>query len=287
MQETNIREQLADANQKFGELFSSVSEEQLNTIPFRDSWTPAQVAQHVFKSEAGMLQALHASAHEADRDAYAGVPNIKRIFLDFTTKLNSPEMVVPEQKEYNKKELLQKLTDVAAMLTNAIPGVNQKELVTGLPTGDITKGEIIHFLLYHTRRHTYQLEHVMETLRDKTKAEAATHERIIRLVNDAFIKNDMLLFLSYCTDDIEWNMIGETTWKGKDAILQAMMAKPGEGPDSVIDLVITEGSKTVGTGKFNMLNEKGETKHYQFCDIYTFKDDKIAFMESYVVAIKS
>ena len=287
MQETNIREQLAEVNQKFRELFSSVAADQVNTVPFRDSWTPAQVAQHVLKSETGMLRALQAPAKEANRDAYASVPLLRHIFLDFSTKLNSPKMAVPEQKEYNKEELLQQLNDVAVKLDNITPTLNNSELVTGLPTGDLTKGEIIHFLLYHTKRHIHQLTHVIETLHDKTKADAATQERVIRLVNDAFIKNDMPLFLSYCHDDIKWNMIGDKTIRGKDAILQEMTGKPGEGPDSIIETVITEDNKTVGTGRFSMTNKEGAKETYRFCDIYTFRDDKIASMDSYIVAVKS
>lgn len=287
MQEANITQQLADVNQTFRNLFLSVSEEQVNTVPFKDSWTPAQVARHVFKAEAGMMKALETPASETGRDAFAAVPELKHIFLDFTTKLKSPEMAVPEQKEYNKEELIRQLDGIATKLTEVIPHINNKELVTGLPAGDLTKGEIIHFLLYHTLRHIHQLEHIIETLSDTAKATAATHERIVRLVNEAFIQNDMPLFLSYCADDIEWNMIGDRILTGKDAILKAMTGKPGEGTDSTVDSMITEDNKTVGTGRFNMINKEGVKEFYQYCDIYTFRDDKITSMNSYVVAVKS
>ncbi len=286
MQETNIRQQLVETNQKFRDIFSSIDEHKINKVPFRDSWTPAQVAQHVLKSEYGMLQVLQAPAKEANRDTYAIVPQLKHIFLDFTTKLKSPEMVIPEQKDFDKAELLQQLNDVSAKLNDIIPKLNDCELVTSLPTGDLTKGEIVHFLLYHTKRHIHQMEHVIETLAGKTKAATATQKQVIDLVNDAFIKNDMPLFLSYCTDDVVWNIIGDKTIHGRDAILGAMTGKAEEGPDSVVEFTVTEGNRTAGTGRFSMANKDGEKKTYRYCDIYTFRDDKIASMDSYVVAVK-
>ena len=118
------------------------------------------------------------------------------------------------------------------------------------------------------------------------KATPANREQIIRVVNDAFAKDDMTLFLSHCTNNVVWNMIGDKTLEGKDSIRQAMTAQPGNCPDITVDTVITEGNKTVGVGRFSINNKEGLQETFQYCDVYTFEDEKIAAMDSYVVSVK-
>ncbi len=169
MQEANINQQLTDTNQQFRQLFASVQDEQINVVPFKDSWTAGQLAEHVLKSETAMLNALHTRGKKAGRDPFAHVEHLKNVFLDFSTKLKSPEFIVPEQKEYNTSELLQQFDGIANGLKETIKQVNREEMVSGLPLGEITKGEIIHFIVYHTQRHIHQLQRILEVLNKQVK----------------------------------------------------------------------------------------------------------------------
>ena len=164
MQEANINQQVTDTNQRFRQLFASVQDEQINVVPFKDSWTAGQVAEHVLKSETAMLEALHSPAKKADRDPFSHVEHLKNAFLNFSVKMKSPEFIVPEQKEYNKSEALQHLDAIAIGLDETIKQANTEEMVTGLPLGEITKGEIIHFIVYHTQRHIHQLQQILQVL---------------------------------------------------------------------------------------------------------------------------
>ncbi len=286
MQETNILQQLTEANEQFIQLFSQFNSTQINEVPFMDSWTPAQVAQHVLKSERGMLRALQMPGKKADRDPYAKVPELQSTFLNFSIKLKSPDFIIPEQKEYNKEEQLQRLNEVSSQLATTGNEVNKEEMVSGLPLGEITKGEMIHFLAYHTQRHIHQLQRILETVNNKTKSMEATHEVVVRKVNDAFRNNDMPLFLSFCTDDIIWNMVGNGITKGKEAILQMMCASTAECPDIAIEVIFSQGDRTACTGTFSMQNKEGVKEHYSFCDVYQFNNEKIKALDSYVVPVK-
>ncbi len=284
--QTEINQQLIEANQQFSQLFSSFDASQINKVPYKESWTLAQVAEHVSKSEKGMLQALHTPGKKADRDPFAKVEMLKNTFLDFSIKLHSPDFIIPEQKEYNKQALHQQLEDIASQLAETIQSTNKEELVRGLPFGDITKGEIIHFIVYHTQRHIHQLQHIFETLNDKTKAMSATHEVIIRKVNDAFRENDVPTFLSYCTEDICWNRIGFTATQGKEEITQMMNAMTSDCAELSIHTIFSEEDNTACTGTFKLADKQGTQQHFSFCDIYKFAGDKIKVLDAYVVEMQ-
>ena len=79
-------------------LISPLSEKQINTIPFEDSRTAAQLADHVTKSNKGIEQAMNTEGTIADRDPAKRAGELAGVFLDFSTKLTSPEFIVPKQQ---------------------------------------------------------------------------------------------------------------------------------------------------------------------------------------------
>lgn len=284
--QTQTKQQLTEANQQFIQLFSSFDDEQINKVPFLDSWTPAQVAEHILKSEKGMLQALKTPGKMIDRKADARAHELRDVFLNFNTKLQSPDFIIPEQRDYNKEQLYTQLVDLASQLAATIDVVNSGEAVKDIPLGEITKEEVTYFLTYHTQRHIHQLQHISKTFSDKTKAEAATKEAIIRKVNRALENNRIEEFLSYCTNDICWNMVGSACTHSKEAIRQMMNSMTSDCPKIIVDTIFSEDEKTACTGAFTLIKKEGGEQHYQFCDIYKFAGEKIETLDAYVVEIK-
>ena len=84
-------------------MISSTNESRINAVPFESSWTAAQLATHVTKSNKAITQGLHMEGKPAGRNPEAGAPNLKKMFLGFETKFQSPEFIVPENKQYNKE----------------------------------------------------------------------------------------------------------------------------------------------------------------------------------------
>ena len=97
-----INNECRETNRQLIQLFSSFSDEQINQVPFAGSWTPAQIAAHVLKSETFILQALNATGKPVDRMPDERVAELKKIFLNFTNKFQSPVFIVPEKKMYQK-----------------------------------------------------------------------------------------------------------------------------------------------------------------------------------------
>ena len=85
----------------------SFSQEQFNTIPFEGSWTAAQVAEHLWKSESGIPQVVEGTSRPTtERQGDEKMEVIKSVFLDFTSKYASPEFILPSNERKEKGDLL-------------------------------------------------------------------------------------------------------------------------------------------------------------------------------------
>jgi len=148
-------------------LLNGMSQEALNTIPFTGSWTAAQVARHIYKSQKGSDIMLLQPTEEPQRDPAERVPNYRGILLDFDHKLESPDFLIPEDKEYDKADLIDALEKTRAEILPALDNANLNETAPQpeqSPLYGSTKLEIVHFLLYHTQRHNRQIEKIKEVL---------------------------------------------------------------------------------------------------------------------------
>jgi hypothetical protein len=163
----NTIEILAELNQTledFTETLASFDEQEYNTVPYEGCWTPGQVAQHIILSVNFFTGLLAGPDTETERLPDMHVAVLKKIFLDFDTKLPSPEFIIPPLMDYNKQEQLDELERLKERLNEIIPNADMSLTCTGaqLPTmGHLTRTEIAHFLVYHTARHVHQLKKIM------------------------------------------------------------------------------------------------------------------------------
>jgi uncharacterized protein len=112
---------------------------------------------------------------------------------------------------------------------------------------------------------------------------SAKMREIVDKVNAAFAENNLEGFLSFCTDDVKWIMVGDKTVNGKVAIRQWMASMNIEPPEFTIDNVIAESDFVVAHGDMTMKDEDGEIAPYSYCDIYRFSGDKIFELRSFVI----
>jgi hypothetical protein len=147
------------------QLLALFNEKELNTVPFEGSWTAAQVGQHLFKSEKDIDQLLHAPAQVAERKPDERAAQLKELFLDFSTKMKSPDFILPEEKEYDKTALSGSLQTAKEKVVEAAKKANLTEIAPlpdEHPLVGVTKLEILHFITYHTLRHNHQLQKIRE-----------------------------------------------------------------------------------------------------------------------------
>ena len=156
----NILVQYEHTARQLLKLISSFSRDELNTIPYAGSWTAAQVVSHVTKSNQSIVQALNLEAKTTNRKPDIRVEELRTIFLDFNTKLQSPDFILPKNGTYNKEVIIADLQKSIEQLKEESENVNLSGAIHHIAFGDITKLELLHFVVYHTERHIYQLKNI-------------------------------------------------------------------------------------------------------------------------------
>ncbi|RQO75388.1 DinB family protein [Pedobacter sp. KBW06] len=150
-------------------LVSSFSQDDINCIPFEGSWTAAQVVRHLNLSNSGFLEIIHGPDKEADRPVDQKVEQVKADFLDFTTKMQSPDFILPKAGVYNKAVLLNVIEDLKARFAVVINTLDLSKICMAfeLPGyGYFTRWEAIYFVIYHSQRHSHQLRNISQKLKD-------------------------------------------------------------------------------------------------------------------------
>lgn len=145
-------------------LINEFDNEKLNTIPFKGSWTAAQVSEHVTKSNRSIAKALLLKGAIINRNPFGRVQELKNVFLDFSTKLQSPDFILPGEGQYEQKAMTDKLLESMRKIKEAANQTELLEMINHPAFGDITKFEILHFVLYHTQRHTHQLKKILAAI---------------------------------------------------------------------------------------------------------------------------
>ncbi len=113
------------------------------------------------------------------------------------------------------------------------------------------------------------------------------NKAIVEEVNKTFDNNDTEAFLSYCAEDILWIMPGSNTYKGKESIRRMMKNYSKEPPAFVIKNLIAENDLVMCNGDMKMKDKDDKLSDYVFCDVYRFKEQKIAELTSYIIKQKN
>jgi sporulation protein YlmC with PRC-barrel domain len=146
------------------QLLQSVNERNFNQKPGHDKWSIAQVADHIRLSNNSVAKALALAGKPVDRNPGERIGELKNVFLDFQTKLQSPDFIVPSKDIYDQKLLLKDLQASIQLIRERMYEDNLDELINHPAFGDISKFEILHFVLYHTQRHLRQIKEIVATL---------------------------------------------------------------------------------------------------------------------------
>jgi DinB superfamily len=148
-------------------LMLNLDENKINTVPYKDSWTAGQLFRHVTKSTNGMAKVMLMESKPAERDPGEKIPELKKTFLDFSHKMQSPDFIVPEKGPYEKQAAMEELSKSFEQLKENTNKANLTDMTEGLPLGAITKWEMLHFVLYHTQRHLHQMKKICDALKNK------------------------------------------------------------------------------------------------------------------------
>ena len=160
---TALQKNIVDTFKKFNETLSSFSEEEINTVPYKGSWTPGQVVQHIILGNSGYPELFAGKTKATIRKYDEHVKELEAIFLNFSIKMDSPDFLQPEVKNYNKNSLTLSLLKIESDLLNA--SENYDLTLTCLDFQipgfeNFTIYEWINFALVHSQRHIHQLKKI-------------------------------------------------------------------------------------------------------------------------------
>ena len=156
-----------ETSAKFLQAVAAFTPDTLNKVPFEKSWTGAQVADHILKSQARLPQMLTGPTKETGRPPEEKKEQLRKVFLDFTTKMKSPDFILPSEEPLNKEILLKRIEEKRKELEAAMQGseLTRTCLDFELPgMGPFTGLEWGWFIIYHTQRHVHQLENILKQI---------------------------------------------------------------------------------------------------------------------------
>jgi len=109
------------------------------------------------------------------------------------------------------------------------------------------------------------------------------NRKVIEDIVAAFDANDVDAILNNMTDDIEWEMLGDATMSGKDAIRQMFTGAETKMISSTKRHMIIEGDQAAVTGEVKCEGPNGTLMDMYYCDIYELTDGKVSRMISYPI----
>lgn len=160
-------EELKSTKASLIDLVNSIDVKDVDRIPFEGSWTAGQLLEHVDKAVSPQVLSDNTSATDRPADEKVGL--VKKIFLDFSTKFQSPDFIEPTEAVHDKDVQLDSLTAKFDQLANIAGTMNLQDEcldfeVPGM--GKFTRMEWIIFYLAHTQRHLHQLKNIISKLQE-------------------------------------------------------------------------------------------------------------------------
>lgn len=165
-----ILKEWIETSEQLLELISAAGEKELNEIPFPQSWTAAQVGEHLLKSY-GIVEILKSSQTKTERPADEKVEQLKGFFLNFNLKAKTAAAILPSNDFIDKENLISSLKKRIAEIKEVIQTKDLSEIceTVTLPVfGALTRAEWLHLIVYHTQRHIHQVNNIFQTLKTKS-----------------------------------------------------------------------------------------------------------------------
>jgi uncharacterized protein len=108
----------------------------------------------------------------------------------------------------------------------------------------------------------------------------------LKKANAAIAKGDNEGFLEFCTDDTQWTFVGDKILQGKEAVRQWMAITYIQPPKFDVRNLIAENDFVTALGYITMTGEHGKEARYSYCDVWRFREGKMAELTAFVIEIK-
>lgn len=110
-----------------------------------------------------------------------------------------------------------------------------------------------------------------------------SNQSVLEAANRAIGSGDIEGFLAFCTDDLEWTIVGDETLKGKDAVRRWMQTAYADPPQFTVTDMIAQADWVVAMGDIAGADDQGRQAPSAYCDVWRFRDGKMAELRAFVV----
>ncbi len=163
MNKENLAQEIHAVFGKLIGVLARFDSDQIDQIPQEGSWSAGQVGEHLLKGLSGMPRLVAGKTEKTDRPHDEKVQAIRDLFLDFSTKMQSPDFILPTQDKHDKENIIGGLRQIESELAGIAQNTDLSLVCLDfeLPGfGTFTVCEWISFFLAHAQRHTHQLENI-------------------------------------------------------------------------------------------------------------------------------
>ncbi len=163
----NIIREFEKTEKELSVIFSKFSAAETNKSTSPQSWTAAQVAEHIIKSQSNFPQLMKGHSFPTKRDPEEKREKIRKMFLDFSTKMRSPDFILPAEEDHDKMLVLDQIEGKRSEISGALKSADLSRTYSDfeLPGfGPFTGYEWGWFIIYHTQRHIHQLKNLAKEL---------------------------------------------------------------------------------------------------------------------------
>ena len=113
-----------------------------------------------------------------------------------------------------------------------------------------------------------------------------THQQILESANAEMAAGNPEGFLAYCTDDIRWEMVGDSVMVGKTAVLAWAKRTYAVGPPQfTADLWIVENDWLAVHGEITVQDPQRGPVHSRYCDLWRIQEGKLAELRAFAIEV--
>jgi hypothetical protein len=254
------------------------NDDQINQIPNNVGWSAGQVISHITKANQSSF--LGAKGEICTRDIGENLAELELTFLNFDIKMESPDFILPDNKSFTAEESIFNITQCFQALSDALDESEMDEILNS-PLGSLTKWEIANFMIFHSKRHLYQLKNIQKSLKIDHKKRLAS----------AFSDGKFEETYAYLYENVVWKVVGENEFSGKQAVVnkceEVAAYFASVTTNFVTHHVITEGNIVVVNGSGEFLRDGKRVSLISASEWYEFDDnDQIVKINSYCIPEK-
>jgi len=106
---------------------------------------------------------------------------------------------------------------------------------------------------------------------------------ILHNANQAISNGEHEIFLSYLSDNIQWNFLGDKILSGKEQISRYINETYRKPPKFSVVNLVAEGDFVTAVVQIKIINNADQWVEYDYCDIWRFTDGKMLELKAFVI----